>query len=203
MPGDEKSDIRLLWDTFLKGDEKAFARIYYLHINALLTYGKKLTGDREILYDAVQEVFIDMFQKRQKIQIAINNPKAYLFTALRHAILKKVQAAHRFDPFEVDKGKTEVFLVEYSIEDRIINNELTSETAQKLRAAVDELTPGQKEIIYLKFEEGLGYPEISEMMGITLESARKQLYRALLTLRQIIGNKQFYIFFSHPTKNNH
>jgi DNA-directed RNA polymerase specialized sigma24 family protein len=85
--------------------------------------------------------------------------------------------------------------VDYSFEDQWISNEISEETRAKLQQAIQNLTPGQKEIIYLKFEEGLGYHEIAGMLGITQESARKQLYRALLSLRHIIGNEQLYIFF--------
>ena len=50
------SDTNILWSSFFDGDDKAFGAVYYAFINALLSYGKKLTNDRELLNDSVQDV---------------------------------------------------------------------------------------------------------------------------------------------------
>jgi RNA polymerase sigma factor (sigma-70 family) len=201
MPEEEKPDIILLWDAFMHGDDKAFVRIYYFFIELLLSYGRKLTRNRELLYDSVQEVFMDIYQKRGKPHISIGNLKSYLFISLRNSILKKMMHDRKFDAVEQEVKKTGEFQVEYSFEDQWISNEISEGTRNKLQQAVQNLSPGQKEIIYLKFEEGLGYPEISEMLGITQESARKQLYRAMLSLRHIIGNEHVLIFYTLFLKN--
>ncbi|MBA4409766.1 MAG: hypothetical protein C0397_10140 [Odoribacter sp.] len=193
MRMDEKIDLQALWNSFLDGDNKAFAGIYYTFINSLLSYGKKLTKDKELLGDSIQEVFTDLYIKRSKPFVHIDNLKAYLFIAVRNNILKKLIHNHKF---EVDSNLENIpdrFQVEYNFEDQWINNEISEETSLRLNLAITNLSPGQKEVIYLRFEEGLNYQEISKVLGITPESARKQLYRALLSLRHVIGNEKIYI----------
>jgi RNA polymerase sigma factor (sigma-70 family) len=87
------------------------------------------------------------------------------------------------------------FNIEYSFQDRLIELEISNEIKNKLSAAINSLPPKQKEIIYLKFEEELGYLEISEILKISIESARKLLYRALISLRSIVEPKAFLTFF--------
>ncbi len=196
MAVNDPGDTKILWSSFLDGDDKAFIAIYYLFINALLSYGKKLTNDRELIHDAIQEIFIDLYQKRGKKHIPISNLKAYLLIALKNAALKKILQNRIYDDKEADDHLFDEFNIEYSFQDQLINREISEEKHQRLQKAIVTLSAKQKEIIYLKFEEGLQYPEIASLMNITVESARKQLYRALLSLRQILDNETFLVLFS-------
>jgi len=194
---DQKNiDTKSLWVAFLSGDDNAFAGIYYVYINPLLSYGKKLSHDRDLLHDAIQEIFIDIYQKRSKLHIPISNLKAYLFIALKNNILKKLEQKRKFDTNEVDDNMLGEFNIEYSFQEQLIKNEISDELHSNLQHAILKLSPGQKEIVYLKFEEGLGYSEIAELMNISIESARKQLYGALQSLRQLLDNKSFTILLS-------
>ncbi len=82
MLGSKEKNIDFLWQSFLDGDDKSFSYIYELHINGLLAYGLKIATDREIVHDSIQEVFMDLFLKRKKIDVKIRNLKSYLFVAL-------------------------------------------------------------------------------------------------------------------------
>lgn len=189
-------DPSILWGSFLEGDDTAFGTVYHAFINALLSYGKKLTSDRELIHDAVQEIFLDLYQKRSKKHIPISNVKAYLFIALKNAILKKILQNRMFEDKVVDDHLLDNFNVEYSFQDQLISSEISEEKHRLLQNAIVTLSSKQKEIIYLRFEQELEYAEIARLMKITVESARKQLYRTLLSLRQILDNDTFMMLFS-------
>lgn len=189
-------DTNILWNSFLDGDDKAFGAVYGVFINALLSYGKKLTSDRELIKDAVQKIFIDLYQKRSKKHVPIGNLKAYLFVALKNAIRKEIFQYRIYDDKVVDDHLLGEFNIEYSFQSQLISCEISEEKHRLLQKAIVSLSSKQKEIIYLKFEEELEYTEIAQLMKITVESARKQLYRALLSLRQILDNETFLILFS-------
>jgi RNA polymerase sigma factor (sigma-70 family) len=96
----------------------------------------------------------------------------------------------------------EEFNVNYSFQDNLIKQEITIETLDKLRKAIQNLTSGQKEVIYLRFEEGLSYQEISRIMEISVESVRKQVFRAISSLRSILVSTAFYTFFTITLKKS-
>jgi RNA polymerase sigma factor (sigma-70 family) len=196
MAVNNSCDANILWNSFLDGDDKAFVDIYHLFIHPLLSYGKKLTNDHELVQDAVQGIFIDLYQKRSKKHFPINNLKAYLFIALKNSILQKILQNRIYNDKMVDNYQLNEFNIEYSFQDQMINLEISREKHQRLQNAIVTLPSKQKEIIYLKFEEGLEYTVIARLMKITVESARKQLYRALLSLRQILDNETFLILCS-------
>jgi RNA polymerase sigma factor (sigma-70 family) len=196
MPAELLNDINLLWASFLKGDDKAFSGIYCAYADPLFCYGKKITSDREILLDSIQEVFLDLYQKRGKEHQPILNPKAYLFIAVKNCIVRKVVQSRKFDEKKMNDDALGEFNIEYSFQDQQINQEIQDEKNLRLQKAILDLSPKQKEIIFLKFDQGLDYKVIAELMNITIESARKQLYRALLVLRETLDSKTFYTFLS-------
>jgi len=202
MSSSNKKSIDFLWHSFLKGDDKSFSIIYQQHINQLLLYGNKLTTDREMVHDCLQEIFIYLFLKRKKLGVKIENLNAYLFVALRNCLIKKITINRKTESPERNHIQDyDFFNIEYSIQDKIIESEISTEIKEKLKVAVGSLSPKQKEIIYLKFEEEMDYKEISHILNISVESARKLLYRALMSLRKIIhSNTIQFLFFIFSKK---
>jgi len=184
-----------MWEAFLKGDDHAFATFYFLHINKLLAYGRKITHDNDLIGDAIQEVFVDIYEKRGKSHVAIENPGAWLMVALRNNIYKKKESSRKSATHGLSPVQVEDFNIEYSFQETLINHEISREMLGKLRDAIKQLSFGQKEVIYLRYEVGLEYPDIARIMQITVESARKQLHRAILSLRKLLDSKSIFALF--------
>jgi RNA polymerase sigma factor (sigma-70 family) len=66
----------------------------------------------------------------------------------------------------------------------MIEEEEEKELKYKINEALRQLPARQKEALYLRFNESLDYPEVAQLLEISVESARKQVYRALKTLRE-------------------
>lgn len=186
------------WQAFLIGDENAFTKVYHRYAESLFSFGRKFNVDEQLLDDAVQEVFVDLFLKRQKLAGSIKNVKAYLFVALKNNLLKKIDKSRRLPTLGLDNFRDLNFVIEYDAQQNMINSEIEDETNQRLTEAINQLSKKQKEIIYLKFEEELDYPEIAQVLKIGVESARKQIYRAIKSLRESLDHQElntlFYIF---------
>ncbi|MBW6537796.1 MAG: sigma-70 family RNA polymerase sigma factor [Mariniphaga sp.] len=196
----KKTNLNFLWKSFLKGDDKSFSLIYQQHINGLFLYGSRLCTDRELVRDCMQEVFVDLFLKRKKMSREIVNLKSYLFVSLRNCILKKMEKTRKLDSVVgYDNENSGPFYTEYNFLDKYMELEISNELKKKLHSNINNLPSRQKEIIYLKFEEEMDYPEIAPILKISVESARKLLYRALLTLRKTvdpsISQTLFLLFF--------
>ncbi len=188
MEKPKNNTVDFLWHSFLNGNDKSFTLIYYKQVHKLISYGCKLCGNRELVRDCVQEVFIDLYLKRQKLNVKIRNLKAYLFIALRNCIIKKITQRRKTESINnYNEDANGIFKSEYNFQDQLMAYELSEEIKSKLFNAINGLPPKQKEIIYLKFEEEMEYDEISEIMKISIDSARKLMYRSLISLRKIIN----------------
>jgi len=78
-----------VWSRFKTGDQEAFAILYNQHIDNLYSYGTKLCNDEDAVKDSLQELFLELFQKRDKIKISPENLKFYLTLALKRSLRAK------------------------------------------------------------------------------------------------------------------
>lgn len=184
---------RQIWLQFKDGDKEAFAIFYNLHIDRLYQYGLKLSNDEDTIKDAIQEVFLDLYLKREKNPTTPENLKYYLLLALKRNLIKKLKSGRRFDGGGIPEDKRTD--LEFSVEYQLIEKEQDEELRIKLMNALNQLPGKQKEAVYLRFNECMEYPEIAVILGITIESVRKQVYRALKTVRELLDSKSFPILF--------
>ena len=93
----------------------------------------------------------------------------------------------------------------FSHEDYLISVETEIEDYKILYDAMKTLSNRQREGLSLKFEHNHKYPEIAEIMGISIESARTIIYRALKDLRHCIENNrlsiQLFYFLTRQIKS--
>lgn len=180
-----------IWERFKNGDQEAFAILYNRYIDNLYNYGLKLCKDNNAVKDSLQELFIELFLNREKISVSQENLKFYLLLALKRSLIKKLQAGRKFSH---EFGTIE-FEPEYSIEFKMIEAESNDEISRKVKNALIQLPAKQKEAVYLRFNESLEYSEIAGLLDITVESVRKQVHRALKTIREIIKDEPIVILF--------
>ena len=196
---ENKEYWQLTWLRFKEGDKEAFAIFYNLHIDRLYQYGHKFSNDDDTIKDAIQEVFLEFYMKRASHQTAPENLKFYLLLVLKRNLIKKLKTKKRFERWEKSDGKFPD--LEFSPEYQMIEMEKDEETRYIVVEALKLLSDKQKEVVYLRFNESMDYPEIANLLGINIESVRKQVYRALKTVRKLLDNKSFTILFYFLRKN--
>jgi len=182
-------NLQLSWNKFLEGDTNAFSLIYKQNVPKLLNYGYKLCREKELVHDALQEVFTDLFQKRGKVHTPLHDVKGYLFVSLKHSVMKKLVLSRRFESAPEEDPESGCFDCKYGINPPGEGEEISEENHFRLQKALQELTCREKEVIFLRFEEELEYAQIAAIMGISIESCRKMVYRAVLALRKNLHHR--------------
>lgn len=193
----KESHIHTIWKNFQSGDKEAFAWLYNLHVDSLYRYGSKLTVDEDFVKDAIQEVFLDLYLKRQNNKTNPENLKFYLLLALKRNLIKKLKRSRKL--VEMQLCDEDTHEPHHSIEKTLIEQEEHNETDRRVCNVISKLPSKQKETIYLRFNESLEYSEIAEMLNISIESVRKQVYRALKSIRKSFGKEPFIflLLFHH------
>ena len=171
-----------LWQMFQQGDEKALSSIYSIYFDQLYNYGSRFTKNNALVEDCIQELFIKLI--RNKLNLALpDSVKNYLFKALRSIIFDHLERLNKYPPAEINDAVE--FELETRVEDRISPREEEAARSEKLTAALRQLTPRQREAIFLRYHEGLSYPEIAEMLELSQKAAYKLIGRAIQALRSI------------------
>jgi RNA polymerase sigma factor (sigma-70 family) len=181
----------IYWESFLKGNKEAFAYFYNLHVNSIYRYGTKICKDENLVKDAVQEIFLDLYLKREKNKTNPDNLRFYLILALKHNLIKKITRYRKMANEDYCLLK---FEPEYSIETTIIKDETEAEMSRKVQEMLSILPARQKEAVYLRFNEEMDYPEIAQVLNISVESVRKQVYRAIKAIRQKYVSQPIILF---------
>ncbi len=171
------------WDLYRNGDDNMLGTIYSVHASALYRYGLKFTRNFSLVEDAIQEIFLELSKNRKTVG-RTDNISRYLFKSFRRKLFRLLEREKRYD--RGSKIDDYSFEVRYTIEHEMILDESIEIRMTCYRKALQELSPRQKEIIYLKYTSGLDYEEISEIMGMSIESCRNLLCRAIKTLKRVI-----------------
>jgi RNA polymerase sigma factor (sigma-70 family) len=170
-----------LWDEFRAGSLEAFTALYNAHVRALYGYGRKFTPDPDLMEDCIQDLFVDLWKKREGLG-PTDSPKYYLFAALRNRIIRLRQTAAR-RPAEAFPEEYE-FEISLSPETCLINDQTSREQQLYLEQAIGKLSRRQREAVYLKFFECLSYDEVARVMQLELRSVYNLVSKALETLKQ-------------------
>lgn len=173
-----------LWEQLKAGDQAALQQIYQDHAAALIQYGRKFSIDESLIEDCVQELFVDLWQKRQ----GLSNTTAirpYLFVALRRRVIKHVEKLRK--TISSEEPEESQFQAEFAIDEQIIAKELSAEQAAQLKMAMEQLSRRQQEALYLKYFANMDYKDIGEAMNISYQSVRNLVFNALQALRKHFG----------------
>ncbi|PSL04306.1 RNA polymerase sigma factor [Cecembia rubra] len=188
---ENKSDEEI-WKAFDKGDEFAFNYIYRIYVVKMFQYGCQFAKDHSLIQDCIQNIFIDLRRKRGGLSTVVSI-KAYLFKILYREIIRK-QNKNKIvgqQSFEISE---EGFSIEYSHETKLINDESMERKRELVMMALEKLSQRQRQAILLMYEEGMSYKEISVAMEFSeVKSARKVIYRALASLKDLLHEKAPYL----------
>ncbi len=177
-----------LWEGMLRGDQDMFLLLYNRYYHALLFVGMKEIRDAQLVKDTIQQILLYLWEKRDTIQRA-NNVKAYLITSF----LRKLSADWK------KTGKVSNLQVVYSQyaedtaptpEEDLIRKDEQQHQFKHLLEYINELPSRQKELLYLRYYEGLSYEEIVQQTGLTHRTVYNKIHEALKKLRLDIVNTE-------------
>lgn len=183
---------KLLWNQLKAGKREAFETIYRQNFAHLYNYGRKLTRDDLLIEDCIQDLFIELWERRDGLS-ETDSIKPYLIVSVRRKI---ISAIAKLKKTVSDKEPTdESFEAELSVDSFLIEGETKQENQQKLQNALQELSHRQREVIYLKYQQNMDYKDIAETMNINYQSVRNLVSKAINQLSKHISILIMIFFF--------
>lgn len=173
------------WQALRAGDHAALERLYREHGPALLRYGRQFATPAAV-QDAVQDLFVKLWERHESLTPDVQ-PRPYLLISLRNALLRVVDRSAR-----VTELAAAPEAVEPTAEDDLIGQEQALETSANLSEAIAALAPREREVILLRFQQGVDYDEISEITGLSYGGARNTVARAVAKLRRHLSTILFF-----------
>ena len=170
-----------LWESFLKGDREAFGLLFKNNYPYLFQYGIKICPNQPLLEDTIQDLFMEIWRNRNAVPVL--SVRAYLLKALKYKLLRELS---RNNSTTLQDNMAEEGAFELGHEAFLVSRQEDDERSKKVLRSLQQLSPRQKEIIYLKFYQNLSYEEVSVIMNINYQAARNLLYHAIKALKRVM-----------------
>ena len=170
-----------LWKGLIMGDKEMFLALYRKYYHSLLFIGLKEIKDASLVKDAIQQQFLYLWEKRETIQEA-KNVKSYLITSFLRKLTSDWKKLERTGNLQVAwSNQSDEPLP--TPEESLIVKDGQRQLYKLLMYHINALPARQKELIMLKFYEGLTYEEIVQKTGLAHRSVYNKIHEALKKLK--------------------
>ncbi len=164
-----------------RGDPAAFEVLYFRYRDWVTGLAFRFTGDSDAALDVLQETFLYVLRKFPGFRLTANF-KTFLYPAVRNLSstarrkAKRYQAtAEALKQLENTPGPVD-----------------TGSASGELNAVLASLPEEQREVILLRFVDGLSLGEIAEAMDIPLGTVKSRLHNALQALRHDARTRDYF-----------
>ena len=157
--------------------------LFRLNYRPLCLYALHYLQDTDLAEDMVQECFTTLWEKIRQGG-PITNRRAYLYMAVRNRCLDHLRR----------KGVQTESLKPHDTYGIIEEDDAEQRSAIEARlwTAIDSLPEKCRQIFLMSKRDGLKYEEIAEELGLSVNTVRNQISKALNTLKD--GAKKIYSF---------
>lgn len=164
-------------------DENTFEKLYDEYYSSLCLFANKYLHDLDLARSLVQELFVDLWLKREKITVR-DSVKPYLYRAVRNKSINYLRESKKSVSFS-DISESSLNL-QSSYEDKLEEAELNN----RINQSINELPEKCREIFLLCRFEGLKYNQIATKLNISVKTVEMQMGIALKKLRSKLSDLQ-------------
>jgi RNA polymerase sigma-70 factor (ECF subfamily) len=201
----QRADDAALVHEVAAGSEDALGMLYDRYVDAVYAAASRLTADRQIAEEVVQETFLALWNRAELFNPAVGSLAAWLHTIARNRTVDRLRAAGRrpnLVPFSATNGPDEQ---DSAALDRLVaagtmvggaslgpgpEGELAAtELRHVIRDALDDLPDVERTAIVLAYREELSQSEIAERLGWPLGTVKTRTRRALQRLRGALAEE--------------
>lgn len=178
-----------LFSRISSGDGYAFERIFRKYFNLLKSNAFKLLKSEFWAEEVAQEVFLHIWDGRNKLS-EVESPSAYLYRMTANHCLNRIRRQELETKMQ--------YLVQTALHgnvDVLPENRYDLERVETLIGeAIEQLPEQAKRIFLLQQQEGLSYYAIAERLGISKNTVRNHMVRALRSIRKYLQvNGDFFL----------
>lgn len=168
-------------------DIDSLFRLYY---RPLCVYALHYLKDKDLIEDLVQEAFTAYWMKQAASDV-IDSPRAYLYTAVRNRCIDAIRRRRRQD-VELESVGEDILPVEDDV--AISDEEAADNSLREARiwSTIDHLPAKRRRIFLMSRRDGMKYSEIARSLGLSENTVRNQISKALEAIRQ--GVKKVILF---------
>lgn len=186
-------DDATLVNNYIAGNENALEILIKRHQSKIFGFIYSKVGDRDISDDIFQDTFIKVIRTLKSN--SYNEEGKFLPWVMRiaHNLIvdhfrrnKKMPMYRETEEFSIFSIMTDDSL---TIENKLISDQVTKD----LQLMLEELPADQKEVLIMRMYQDMSFKEISEVTGVSINTALGRMRYAVLNLRKVIDKHQIIL----------
>lgn len=188
---------------FNNGDQRAFKQLFDKFLNEIVSFGARISGNREEGKDIALYAFNKLWELRGKFK-TIENIRAFLYITVRNNCLNYLKAEERKRKAQKEILYTSAYAGQESIEDHVHIKLINAHLVHCFHEEVESLSPQCKKVVRLSYE-GLSNAQIATTLNTSIKTVEVQKTKGLKKLRARVREKKllkptlrmlFAIFFN-------
>jgi len=181
----QRSDAELARDA-RAGSEAAYRELVTRYATPAVNFTYRLVRDRALAEDLAQEGFLRVYQRLETFDSG-RRFSSWFFQVLRNVTIDYLRV-HRIPTASLDELEENGRGVPVADREGASPEELAGqgELAAAMSAALSRLRPEYREVVVLRYQEGLTQPEIAQMLGLPAGTIKTYLHRARKELAELL-----------------
>ena len=176
-----ENNLKLLLTQVKEGSEKSFQLLFDSYSPPIYAYCLSLVKNKYYAEEIVQDVFIKVWVKRETLNPELSF-KSYLFTITKNASFNFLKKAAK----DI-KLREEVFYLSQKSYAQKVGHIQETDIEKVKQQLIDLLPPKRKQIFEMSRNENKSYLDISEELGISMNTVKSQMNKALKTIRSYLS----------------
>ncbi|HEY0046049.1 MAG TPA: sigma-70 family RNA polymerase sigma factor [Flavobacterium sp.] len=176
----------LLVKSYVAGDENALATLITRHQSKIYGFIYSKISDRDISDDIFQDTFIKVIKTLKSN--SYNEEGKFLPWVMRiaHNLIVDHYRRNKKMPMYRETEEFSIFSIMSDNSPNIESQIITSQVESDLKKLIEELPNDQREVLVMRMYQDLSFKEISELTGVSINTALGRMRYALMNLRKVI-----------------
>lgn len=164
------------------GNRQAFHALYEREGGKMLGVAMRLLKRQSLAEDAVQDAFVNIWNKAASFDPAAGSARGWIYTILRNRALNMLRIENRldlqddFEPMGLASEDADPETVILGLSD-----------ASALKRCLETLDPQRRSLVVLAYIHGLTHGELAGRLGVPLGTMKSWIRRSLLSLKECMG----------------
>jgi RNA polymerase sigma-70 factor (ECF subfamily) len=166
-----ESGYSLLIKRIRDGDRGALKKLYNRYHKELYFLAKRYLKDQHLAEDAVQDIFIKLWNKRTKLKPSSST--GYLFAMMKNHLIDTIRKQNTSTKAKKEYKKVSP---QKSRKDRTAEKIIYEEYRTVVNRALDKLSPARRKVFEMKNFEGLSNAQVAKKKDVSVNTVKTQYY---------------------------
>ena len=177
-------DDLTLMDAIAAGDRAALSCLFDRHGPVVLAVCRRVLGDADDADDVLVDVFYEVWARADRFDPGRGNPLTYLLTLARSRSIDRRRSIGSRPPLKADRAGE--LAARPAAGPGPLHDTQAGEQATRIRAALSDLSPDQREALECAFYDGLSHSEVARKLGKPLGTVKTSIRQGLIRLRDVL-----------------